>query len=300
MQNIKYISLDLEESKKFNDIEKSHLLRKKRKDELPKSNRKEGIFAVIIVPTRELALQTYELFLKLLKPYTWLVSSYLCGGEKRKAEKARLRAGINILIGTPGRFCDHLAHTESLKMDAVKFLVLDEADRLLELGYEKDVKKVVDSIGNKEKVQTILLSATLTASVKELAGLTLKDPAFVDTADISASKLLETVNVDDLEDKIVIPSSIAQKYVVVHPKQRLVTLSALIANECHKQANNKVLVFMATQSLVDYHYDVMVEVLTQKIVDSDAEDEDEDKEDIDDENDDDKNDALLPKVRFFK
>lgn len=54
-----------------------------------KVSRSDGILAVVVVPTRELALQTYELFVKLLKPYTWIVSGYLSGGEKRKAEKSR-------------------------------------------------------------------------------------------------------------------------------------------------------------------------------------------------------------------
>jgi len=58
----------------------------------------------------------------------------LCGGEKRKAEKARLRRGINILVGTPGRLCDHLVHTESFNLNTVKLLILDEADKLLEFG----------------------------------------------------------------------------------------------------------------------------------------------------------------------
>ena len=128
----------------------------------PRLTRSQGIHALVIVPTRELAVQTYELFVKLVKPFQWIVPGYLSGGEKRKAEKSRLRNGITILISTPGRICDHLLHTESMKLDKIETFVLDEADRLLELGYENDVKKVVDTIAeqNKEKrnIQKILLS----------------------------------------------------------------------------------------------------------------------------------------------
>lgn len=85
----------------------------------PKLQRDGGIQALVIVPTRELAIQVYELFVKLLKPFTWIVSGFLTGGEKRKAEKARLRKGINILVGTPGRLVDHLLHTESFRLDQV-------------------------------------------------------------------------------------------------------------------------------------------------------------------------------------
>lgn len=63
------------------------------------------------------------------------------GGEKRKSEKARLRRGCNILVCTPGRLLDHLKHTESLKLNEVKYFVLDEADRMLDMGYEKDVSE---------------------------------------------------------------------------------------------------------------------------------------------------------------
>lgn len=273
-----------------------------------KVSRSDGILAVVIVPTRELALQTYELFVKLLKPYTWIVSGYLSGGEKRKAEKARLRAGLNILISTPGRFCDHLKNTESMKMSAVKYLILDEADRLLELGYEKDVKEIVESIKENRKdhdspIQTVLLSATLTSSVKELAGLTLKNPDYVDTSDIAVERRFD--NVEAMEERITIPATVRQSYIVIPPKLRLVTLSGVIAYEFNRQAN-KCLVFMATQDMVDFHYDVMVEVLTQKRPDSDDEkdSEDEDEENLSEsesEPEDKSTDIiLLPKVSFFK
>lgn len=65
----------------------------------------------------------------------------LIGGEKRKSEKARLRKGVTVLIGTPGRLLDHTMHTKSLQLNFVEWLVLDEADRLLDMGYEKDVAR---------------------------------------------------------------------------------------------------------------------------------------------------------------
>ncbi|XP_058835933.1 probable ATP-dependent RNA helicase CG8611 [Topomyia yanbarensis] len=274
-----------------------------------KISRTDGILAVVVVPTRELALQTYELFLKLLKPFTWIVSGYLCGGEKRKAEKARLRAGLNILIGTPGRFCDHIKNTESMKLDSVRYLILDEADRLLELGYEKDVKQIVESIkGNRAVdecgIQTVLLSATLTHSVKELAGLTLVNPACVDTSDIAVERQFDSLRVEDMEERITIPATVRQSYLVVPPKLRLVSLSGLLAYELNRKVK-KALVFMATQDLVDFHYDVMVEVLTQKKLDSDNENSsDEDEENMSESDSESETDStetiLLPNVSFLK
>lgn len=326
----------------------------------PKLTRDCGVQALIVVPTRELAMQSYELLLKLLKPFTWIVTGYLSGGEKRKAEKARLRKGINILVGTPGRLVDHLMHTESFKLDQVKWLVLDEADRLFELGYEKDVSKIVDALNGKslapppnpnqqrsnfapargnnrhkkfdddddeyneeeekkeetpvveikpkeptpnKALQSILLSATLTSAVEQLAGLTLKNPMFIDTADVSKEALpggaesqKETSLADVFKDaatneQLTIPSTVALSYMIVPPKQRLVALSGMIALESSKKIR-KILVFVATQDLVDFHHDIMVEILTRRVLDEDDEDADED--------DTIEEDGLLVGVRFFK
>jgi ATP-dependent RNA helicase DDX31/DBP7 len=95
----------------------------------PKVQRSTGPLALIIVPTRELALQCFQVFQQLLKPFVYIVPGCITGGEKRKAEKARLRKGINVLIGTPGRLADHVVHTKSLCLRKLHWLVLDEADR---------------------------------------------------------------------------------------------------------------------------------------------------------------------------
>ncbi|XP_041974020.1 probable ATP-dependent RNA helicase CG8611 [Aricia agestis] len=203
----------------------------------PKINRHDGVRVVVVVPTRELAVQTYELFVKLTKPFIWIVPGLLSGGQKRKAEKARLRKGLSILVGTPGRINDHLRHTHSLNFSKTGCLILDEADRLLDMGYEKDVAAIVKAIEDHKRAatydplalvkqsfnkkaadeteenqdteqvenevtdvtnntehpltqvfmtkerQTILLSATLTKAVENLAGITMKDPVFVDTSE---------------------------------------------------------------------------------------------------------------------
>lgn len=282
----------------------------------PKIIRTGGILALVIVPTRELAIQTLEVFVKLLKPFTWIVPSYITGGEKRKSEKARLRKGVNILIGTPGRICDHLLHTESFKLDKVKHLVLDEADRLFECGYEKDVKVIVDALNSNHggdgknpfakptaeesdekhisNLQTSMLSATLTPAVHQLAGLVLKNPLFIDTCDQKNIELPETMPVAGTSDasasiessltaeNIVIPETVTQKYILVPPKLRLVTLSGLIANESNNEKkSSKILIFLATENLVDFHYDLMTEVLTKKKLDSDDEEEDDGDDDDD-------------------
>ena len=100
----------------------------------PKIDRSQGTFASVICPTRELVVQSYEWFQKLCYSFKWLVPGMLIGGEKRKSEKARVRKGITILIATPGRLVDHISHTKSLSLKSIQWLVLDECDRMLELG----------------------------------------------------------------------------------------------------------------------------------------------------------------------
>lgn len=299
----------------------------------PKITRNDGIYALVIVPTRELAIQTLEVFIKLLKPFTWIVPTYITGGEKRKSEKARLRKGVNILIGTPGRICDHLLHTESFKLDKVQCLVLDEADRLYECGYEKDVKVIIDALNKPseaknpfaksnesdsenvnvadKKLQSSLLSATLTPAVRQLAGLALKDPLYIDTSDQSNVELPKTIPVtgktDTLEaieesianENIVIPEKVTQKYILVPPKLRLVTLTGLIAKETSdEKKSSKILVFFATENLVDYHYDLITETMTKKVIDSDDEDDGDDDDNMAlDESDLEDDDGLLDSVR---
>lgn len=277
----------------------------------PRLTRSDGIHALVIVPTRELAVQTYELFMKLVRPFRWLVPGYLSGGEKRKAEKARLRNGINILISTPGRICDHLLHTESMKLDKILVFALDEADRLLELGYENDVKKVVDTIAEQNKesrsIQKILLSATLSSKVKKLAGLTLSDPVYVDNDSVDTIKnsMLDT----ETDDNIVIPTGIEQKYFMLPPKLRFIVLCSLVVQKMSHGAK-KILVFFPTQHVVDYHYDIMVEFLTQpftkkeRTAKSYLNDNDDDidgmLEEQEESEDEDEGNIWLPNVTLFK
>ena len=88
--------------------------------------RSAGTFAVVLVPTRELCTQTHEVLSQLATPFPWLVTSAVMGGEKRKAEKARLRKGVALLVGTPGRLSDHVQATRAWVVSSCSWLVLDE------------------------------------------------------------------------------------------------------------------------------------------------------------------------------
>lgn len=227
---------------------------------MPKIDRTSGVFALIIVPTRELVLQTYSWFTKILKAFTWVVPGYLIGGEKKKSEKARIRKGMNILISTPGRLLDHLSSTKNLNLGRLHWLVMDEADRLFDMGYEKDVAKIMKIVeehfvkeGGFGRRQNVMVSATLTKSVEKLAGLTLTDPVHVTMSE-------EGTVVDD--DQLVTPTNLKQWYIIVPPKLRLVTLAAFILWKCTAVAE-KMVIFMTTQDMVDYHAELFNRILAK-------------------------------------
>lgn len=217
----------------------------------PKISRTDGVRALVILPTRELALQTYECFLKLVRAFARIVPGILVGGEKRKSEKARLRKGVNILIGTPGRVLDHAQHTASLDLSQVSVLVLDEGDKLLDMGYEKDVASILEIIEKQRNVktrQTVLLSATLSPGVERLAGLALDSPKRIDSAEVK-------------DEALVVPESLQQLFILAAPKLRLVTLSSFLLHICQVEGSSKVLIFVATQDMVDYFTELLPRVM---------------------------------------
>jgi ATP-dependent RNA helicase DDX31/DBP7 len=100
----------------------------------PLIQRQDGTRALVLAPTRELCTQIHSVLTKVVRCCVWIVGGCLSGGEKKKSEKARLRKGISILVATPGRLLDHLKTTESFSLTNLEWVILDEADRLLDMG----------------------------------------------------------------------------------------------------------------------------------------------------------------------
>ena len=109
-------------------------------------SRKSGLFALILAPTRELTHQISTVLNKILQKTPHIVAGQVTGGATKNHEKARLRKGLNILVATPGRLADHLENTEVLDLTRVRWLVLDEGDRLMEMGFEEEVRTVVEAL----------------------------------------------------------------------------------------------------------------------------------------------------------
>ncbi|KAI9333059.1 P-loop containing nucleoside triphosphate hydrolase protein [Zopfochytrium polystomum] len=260
--------------------------------------RSTGTIAMIIAPTRELAKQIHDVLESLLQ-YShnasskagaentaskslkhWIVGGIVVGGDKKKSEKARLRKGATVLISTPGRLLDHLKTTKSFNVENLRWVVLDEADRLLDLGFEntiKDILKIIDErrdaavkAGRRLRIdswpstrQVFLASATLQGSVLQLAESTLVDPIFLkddrgsedDNADNQEHALAIA---SDESEHFKVPDELKQKYALVPLKLRLVTLISLIRGLAAVPTREfKAIVFTSTCDIVDFLFVVL-------------------------------------------
>jgi ATP-dependent RNA helicase RhlE len=130
-----------------------------------KGPRTEGIKCVVMVPTRELALQITEVFQQIGK-YTKVKTYCVFGGVDQAPQIAQLEKGFDILVTTPGRMFD-LIHQGHLQLDRVQTLILDEADHMLDLGFIKDIRDVIKHLPRKR--QTLFFSATINENIKKLA-----------------------------------------------------------------------------------------------------------------------------------
>ncbi|KAG2148263.1 P-loop containing nucleoside triphosphate hydrolase protein, partial [Suillus cothurnatus] len=303
-------------------------------------DRSIGTLAIIIAPTRELAKQISDVLevLLTLKLHTrWLVSGLLSGGATRAHEKARLRKGVPIVVSTPGRLLDHLQNTSSFDAGKCRWLVLDEADRLMELGFEDTIKGIVQSLDGRRRLasqavrdgktfefggwdwdrqrRTILCSATIREDVQKLAGTTLIRPLVIkglenDKADSLALKQGKETATTGTEN-FTPPSQLSQKYVIVPLKLRLVALVALLRSllaRTQGQKGSKIIVFLNCTDSVDFHW----RLLGESSMDgekTDGSEPDEDKSD-DEDNEDKKADdeesrvsvrsSLLPGASIFR
>jgi ATP-dependent RNA helicase RhlE len=150
-------------------------------DELYKAS--VGISTLILTPTRELAIQIGESFAAYGR-HLKLKHTVIFGGVSQKSQTDALRAGVNILIATPGRLLD-LMNQRYVKLDHIKIFVLDEADRMLDMGFIHDVKKVIAKLPPKR--QTLFFSATMPKEISALANSILTHPVRVEVTPVSST-----------------------------------------------------------------------------------------------------------------
>ena len=147
----------------------------------------KGVRAVILSPTRELSIQIYEDIEKYAK-YMDVQTTILIGGKDLQKQRESLKKGTEIIIATPGRLLEHIENGLSLK--DVEVFVLDEADRMLDMGFTKDIRKIHPLLPKRH--QTLLFSATFSDKVRKLSKLILTKPAFIETA--KKNTTVDTIN----------------------------------------------------------------------------------------------------------
>lgn len=147
-------------------------------DKQPTPNGRRTIRAMVITPTRELAAQVAE-SIAVYGKWLPLKSAVIFGGVSINPQKQQLIRGVDILVATPGRLLDHVSQ-RSVDLSRVELLVLDEADRMLDMGFIHDIQKVL-ALLPKQK-QTLLFSATFSDEIKKLANGLLKSPALIEVA----------------------------------------------------------------------------------------------------------------------
>ncbi len=180
----------------------------------PKSR---SIKALILTPTRELAIQIGESFSAYGK-YTGLRQTVIYGGVSQNLQTGALKAGVDILVATPGRLLD-LMDQKLLSLDQIKLFVLDEADRMLDMGFIHDVKKIISRLP--ERRQTMLFSATMPPEIRLLAETILRDPVRVAVDPVSST-------VDAIEQAVYFVDKQNKKSLLIHVLRDPSIVSALV------------------------------------------------------------------------
>ncbi|GBE89884.1 ATP-dependent RNA helicase dbp4 [Sparassis crispa] len=194
----------------------------------------DGLGALIISPTRELAVQIFDV-LRSIGGYHSFSAGLVIGGKNLKDERDRL-SRMNILVATPGRLLQHMDQTIGFECDNLQVLVLDEADRILDMGFSRTLSALLSHLPKSR--QTLLFSATQTQSVSDLARLSLKDPVYI--------------GVQEANTEGATPSSLEQHYVVCELDKKLDILWSFIKS--HLQS--KVLVFLSSCKQVRFVFEV--------------------------------------------
>ena len=192
----------------------------------------DGLGALIISPTRELAIQIFEVLRKIGRYHTFS-AGLVIGGRSLQEERERL-GRMNILVCTPGRMLQHMDQTAAFEVDNLQMLVLDEADRIMDMGFQSSVDAILEHLPKQR--QTMLFSATQTKKVSDLGRLSLRDPEYVAVHEAASSAT---------------PSTLQQHYVVTPLPEKLNTLYGFIK----ASLKSKIIVFFSSGKQVRFAYE---------------------------------------------
>ncbi|KAI9805663.1 MAG: ATP-dependent RNA helicase [Piccolia ochrophora] len=198
---------------------------------------RNGTGVIVVSPTRELALQIFGVARELMAHHSQTYGIVI-GGANRRAEAEKLMKGVNLIIATPGRLLDHLQNTQGFVFKNLKALVIDEADRILEIGFEDEMRQIIKILPKSER-QTMLFSATQTTKVEDLARISLRPgPLYI--------------NVDDRKEHSTV-EGLEQGYVVCDSDKRFLLLFSFLKRNLKK----KTLVFFSSCNCVKYHSELL-------------------------------------------
>lgn len=197
---------------------------------------RNGTGVIVVSPTRELALQIFGVARELMAHHSQTYGIVI-GGANRRAEAEKLTKGVNLLIATPGRLLDHLQNTPFVFKN-LKSLVIDEADRILEIGFEDEMRQIIKILPKQDR-QTMLFSATQTTKVEDLARISLRPgPLYI--------------NVDE-EKQFSTVEGLEQGYVLCEADKRFLLLFSFLKRNLKK----KVIVFFSSCACVKYHAELL-------------------------------------------
>ena len=192
-----------------------------------------GLGALIISPTRELAIQIFDVLRKIGGKGHLFAAGLIIGGKSLQEERDAL-ARMNVVVCTPGRILQHLSQTSTFNVDNLRMLVLDEADRIMDMGFKKDVDAIIEYLPPDR--QTLLFSATQTKRVSDLSRLALKDPEYISVHESAHSAT---------------PQTLQQNYITTPLPEKLDTLWSFLQSS----KKSKILVFLSSGKQVRFVYE---------------------------------------------
>lgn len=197
---------------------------------------RNGTGVIVVSPTRELALQIFGVARELMEKHSQTFGIVI-GGANRRAEAEKLVKGVNLLIATPGRLLDHLHNTPGFVFKNLKSLIIDEADRILEVGFEDEMRSIIKILPSDR--QTMLFSATQTTKVEDLARISLKPgPLYI--------------NVDYRKEHSTV-EGLEQGYVICDSDTRFRLLFSFLK----KHQKKKVIVFFSSCNSVKFYAELL-------------------------------------------
>ena len=200
----------------------------------------DGCGAAILSPTRELAMQIFQVLKQVGKHHSFSVG-LLIGGKKDFYEEQDQVGSTNLIIATPGRLLQHLEQTPYFDLQELKILVLDEADRILDLGFRQQLLRILDYLPKleegRERRQTFLFSATQTKDVAQLATLSLNKPEYLGVHD---------------KEKLTTPEGLKQSYVVLPLEHKLNAVYSFVKTHL----KSKSIIFMASCAQVRHAWEL--------------------------------------------